>query len=563
MYIYDFFNIEGRIGYLKDLSNLKCNMINVSNVSLRYGDKKLFEDVNIKFTAGNCYGVIGANGAGKSTFLKILSGDVEANTGDVTITPGERLAVLRQNHFEYDEFAVLDTVIMGHDRLYSIMQEKDALYAKEDFSEEDGIKASELEGEFAELDGWDAETNAEKLLMGLGITKDLHYKKMSELEGDEKVKVLLAQSLFGSPDILLLDEPTNHLDFKAISWLEEFLITYEKTVIVVSHDRHFLNKVCTHMVDIDFGKIKMFVGNYDFWYESSQLALKLMKDQNRKAEEKIKELQNFIARFSSNASKAKQATSRKKLLDKIKIEDIQPSTRRYPFVGFTPEREAGKDILYVDGISKTIDGEKVLDNVSFTLNKADKVIVLGRNGLSATTLFKILMGEMEPDEGTFKWGVTTTQDYLPKDNAEYFENVDFNLVEWLRQFSVEKNETFIRGFLGKMLFSGDEPLKNAGVLSGGEKVRCMFSKLMLSGANVLLLDEPTNHLDLESIQAVNNGLTAFKGTMLFTSHDHKFVETIANRVIEITPNGVFDKEIDFDEFLEDEEIQKQIEEMYK
>jgi ATPase subunit of ABC transporter with duplicated ATPase domains len=563
MYIYDFFNIEGRIGYLKNLSNLKCNMINVSNVSLRYGDKKLFEDVNIKFTAGNCYGVISANGAGKSTFLKILSGDVEANTGDVTITPGERLAVLRQNHFEYDEFAVLDTVIMGHDRLYSIMQEKDALYAKEDFSEEDGIKASELEGEFAELDGWDAETNAEKLLMGLGITKDLHYKKMSELEGDEKVKVLLAQSLFGSPDILLLDEPTNHLDFKAISWLEEFLITYEKTVIVVSHDRHFLNKVCTHMVDIDFGKIKMFVGNYDFWYESSQLALKLMKDQNRKAEEKIKELQNFIARFSSNASKAKQATSRKKLLDKIKIEDIQPSTRRYPFVGFTPEREAGKDILYVDGISKTIDGEKVLDNVSFTLNKGDKVIVLGRNGLSATTLFKILMGEMEPDEGTFKWGVTTTQDYLPKDNAEYFENVDFNLVEWLRQFSVEKNETFIRGFLGKMLFSGDEPLKNAGVLSGGEKVRCMFSKLMLSGANVLLLDEPTNHLDLESIQAVNNGLTAFKGTMLFTSHDHKFVETIANRVIEITPNGVFDKEIDFDEFLEDEEIQKQIEEMYK
>lgn len=538
-------------------------MINVSNVSLRYGDKKLFEDVNIKFTAGNCYGVIGANGAGKSTFLKILSGDVEANTGEITITPGERLAVLKQNHFEYDEFVVLDTVIMGHERLYSIIQEKDALYSKEDFSEEDGIKASELEGEFAELDGWDAETNAEKLLMGLGITKDLHYKKMSELEGDEKVKVLLAQSLFGSPDILLLDEPTNHLDFKAISWLEEFLITYEKTVIVVSHDRHFLNKVCTHMVDIDFGKIKMFVGNYDFWYESSQLALKLMKDQNRKAEEKIKELQNFIARFSSNASKAKQATSRKKLLDKIKIEDIQPSTRRYPFVGFTPEREAGKDILYVDGLSKTIDGEKVLDNVSFTLNKGDKVIVLGRNGLSATTLFKILMGEMEPDEGTFKWGVTTTQDYLPKDNSEYFENVDFNLVEWLRQFSVEKNETFIRGFLGKMLFSGEEPLKNAGVLSGGEKVRCMFSKLMLSGANVLLLDEPTNHLDLESIQAVNNGLTAFKGTMLFTSHDHKFVNTIATRVIELTPNGIFDKEIEFDEFLEDEEIQKQIEGMYK
>ncbi len=538
-------------------------MITVTGVGLRYGDKKLFEDVNIKFTPGNCYGVIGANGAGKSTFLKILSGDVEPNKGDVFITPGERLAVLKQDHFEFDEFKVLDTVIMGHKRLSEIMVQKDALYAKEDFSEEDGILASELEGEFAELDGWDAETNAEKILMGLGITKDLHYKNMSELKGSEKVKVLLAQSLFGSPDILLMDEPTNHLDFKAISWLEEFLINYDKTVIVVSHDRHFLNKVCTHMVDIDFGKVKMFVGNYDFWYESSQLMLKLMKDQNKKSEEKIKELQNFIARFSSNASKAKQATSRKKLLDKIVVEDIQPSTRRYPFVGFTPNREAGKDILLVEGLSKTVDGVRVLDNISFTLNKGDKVVVLGRNPLAATTLFKILMGEIEPDSGSFKWGVTTTQDYLPSDNSEYFTDAEGNLVDWLRQFSEEKNETFIRGFLGKMLFSGEEPLKSASVLSGGEKVRCMFSKLMLSGANVLLLDEPTNHLDLESIQAVNNGLTAFTGTMMFTSHDHKFVETIANRVMDITPNGLFDKPMDFDEFLEDSEIQATIDKMYE
>ncbi|QZY57473.1 ABC-F family ATP-binding cassette domain-containing protein [Crassaminicella profunda] len=538
-------------------------MITVTGVGLRFGDKKLFDDVNVKFTPGNCYGVIGANGAGKSTFLKILSGDIEPNEGNVSITPGERLAVLKQNHFEFDEFLVLDTVIMGHERLYEIMKEKDALYQKEDFTEEDGIKASELEGEFAELDGWEAEVNAEKLLMGLGITKDLHGKMMKELKGDEKVKVLLAQSLFGNPDILLLDEPTNHLDFKAINWLEEFLLDYTNTVIVVSHDRHFLNKVCTHMLDVDFGKAKLFVGNYDFWYESSQLALKLMKDQNKKKEEKMKELQSFIARFSSNASKAKQATSRKKLLDKINIEDIEPSSRRYPFVGFTPEREAGKDILQVDGISKTIDGVKVLNNISFTVNKGEKIVILARNEMAKTVLFKILMGEMEPDEGTFRWGVTTTQAYLPKDNAEYFEDVELNLIDWLRQYSEEKSESFIRGFLGKMLFSGEEPLKMSKVLSGGEKVRCMFSKLMLSGANVLLLDQPTNHLDLESIQAVNDGLIAFKGTMLFTSHDHKFIQTIADRVVEITPNGIFDKQTTFDEFLENEEIQNRIQKMYE
>lgn len=539
-------------------------MINVTDVSLRFGDKKLFEDVNLKFTNGNCYGVIGANGAGKSTFLRILSGKVEPNTGSISMSQNERMAVLEQDHFKYDDCVVLDTVIMGHKRLFEIMQEKDALYAKPDFNEEDGIKAAELEGEFADLDGWDAETNAEKLLMGLGITKDLHTKRMEELQGGEKVKVLLAQALFGNPDNLLLDEPTNHLDFKAITWLEDFLLNYDKTVLVVSHDRHFLNKVCTHMLDIDFGKIKLFIGNYDFWYESSQLALRLMKDQNKKKEEKIKELQNFIARFSSNASKAKQATSRKKLLDKIQVEDIQPSSRRYPFVGFTPEREAGKDILMVEGITKTIDGEKVLDNVSFVVNKGDKIAFMARNELARTTLFEILMGNMEPDSGSFKWGVTTTQCDLPKDNTNYFEGCEMNLVNWLRQYSPnEKDETFIRGFLGKMLFSGEEALKDASVLSGGEKVRCMFSRLMLSGANVLLLDEPTNHLDLESIQAVNNGLIAFKGTMLFTSHDHKFIQTIANRVIEITPKGTFDKVITFDEYLEDEEVQKQIEEMYK
>ncbi|MCT4661844.1 MAG: ATP-binding cassette domain-containing protein [Tissierellales bacterium] len=538
-------------------------MIGVNGVSLRFGDKKLFENVNLKFTKGNCYGVIGANGAGKSTFLKVLSGEVEPNKGDINITPGERLAVLKQDHFAYDDEKVLETVMLGHERLMEVMKEKDALYAKADFSEEDGMKAAELESEFAEMDGWDAETNAEKLLIGLGIMKDQHDKYMRELKGSEKVKVLLAQALFGSPDILLLDEPTNHLDFESISWLEEFLINYQNTVIVVSHDRHFLNMVCTHMVDIDFGKIKMFVGNYDFWYESSQLALQLMREQNKKKEEKVKELEKFIARFSSNASKAKQATSRKKLLDKITIDDIEPSTRRYPFVGFTPEREAGKDILFVENLSKTIDGVKILDNISFTINKGDKIVFLSRNEQAITVLFKILMEELEPDEGSFKWGVTTSQGYLPKDNGNYFNNKELNLIDWLRQYSTEKDETFIRGFLGKMLFAGEEAKKQSNVLSGGEKVRCMFSRLMLSGANVMLLDDPTNHLDLESIQAVNNGLQSFKGTLLFTSHDHKFVKTIATRVIELTPNGVFDKEIDFDEFLEDEQIKKQINTMYE
>ena len=539
-------------------------MINVTDVGLRFGDQKLFEEVNVKFSNGNCYGVIGANGAGKSTFLRILSGQVEPNKGTVTMSPNERMAVLEQDHFKFDESTVLDTVIMGHKRLYEITQEKDVLYAKPDFTEEDGILAAELEGEFAELDGWDAETNAEKMLMGLGITKDMHSKLMSELQGGEKVKVLLAQALFGNPDNLLLDEPTNHLDFKAINWLEDFLLTYENTVLVVSHDRHFLNKVCTHMLDIDFSRVQLFVGNYDFWYESSQLASRLMKDQNKKKEEKVKELQNFIARFSSNASKAKQATSRKKLLDKITIDDIQPSSRRYPFVGFTPEREAGKEILTVEGLTKTIDGEKVLDNVSFVINKSDKIILMSRNELARTALIQILMGHMEPDSGSFKWGVTTTRCDLPKDNTSYFEDSEYNLVDWLRQYSPnEKDETFIRGFLGKMLFSGEEALKNASVLSGGEKVRCMFSRLMLSGANVLILDEPTNHLDLESIQAVNNGLITFKGTMLFTSHDHKFIQTISNRIVELTPNGTFDKMMTFDEYLDDKDLQIQIDGMYK
>lgn len=539
-------------------------MITVSNVSLRFADRKLFEDVNIKFTPGNCYGLIGANGAGKSTFLKILSGEIEASTGDIHITPGERLAVLKQNHFEYEEFPVLETVIMGHTQLYKVMQEKNAIYMKEDFSDEDGMRAAELEGEFAELNGWEAESEAAILLKGLGIGEDLHDKKLSELTGAEKVKVLLAQALFGKPDILLLDEPTNHLDLKAIQWLEKFLMNFENTVIVVSHDRHFLNKVCTHMADLDFGKIQLYVGNYDFWYESSQLALKLTQDANKKKEEKVKELQNFIARFSSNASKAKQATSRKKLLDKITLDDIRPSSRRYPFVGFTPEREIGNDLLTVEGLSKTIDGEKVLDNVYFTLNKGDKVAFIGRNDIAMTTLFKILMGEMEPDSGSFKWGVTTSQSYFPRDNSKYFENSDSNLVDWLRQFSPQdESESFLRGFLGRMLFSGEEVKKNVSVLSGGEKVRCMLSKMMLSGANVITLDDPTNHLDLESITALNNGLIAFKGTMLFTSHDHQFVQTIANRIIEVTPNGVIDKEATYDEFLENEELQKQVDAMYK
>ncbi|GGI13459.1 ABC-F family ATP-binding cassette domain-containing protein [Gottfriedia solisilvae] len=539
-------------------------MITLSNVSLRFADRKLFDDVNIKFTPGNCYGLIGANGAGKSTLIKILSGDIEPSTGDVIITPGERLAVLKQNQFEYEEFEVLQTVIMGHTRLYEVMKEKDAIYMKEDFTEEDGMKAAELEGEFAELNGWEAESEAAILLKGLGITEALHDKKMSELQAGEKVKVLLAQALFGQPDILLLDEPTNNLDLKAVQWLENFLINFENTVIVVSHDRHFLNQVCTHMADLDFGKVQLYVGNYDFWYESSQLAQRLMGDANKKKEEKIKELQSFIARFSSNASKAKQATSRKKLLDKITLDDIRPSSRRYPFVGFTPEREVGNDLLTVEGISKTIDGEKVLDNVRFTVNKGDKIAFVGKNDVAITTLFKILMGEMEPDTGSFKWGITTSQAFFPKDNSEFFQNSELNLIEWLRQFSPQdESESFLRGFLGRMLFSGEEVMKKASVLSGGEKVRCMLSKMMLSGANVLVLDDPTNHLDLESITALNDGLIAFKGTALFTSHDHQFIQTIANRIIEVTPNGLVDKECTYDEFLENTELQKQVESLYK
>ncbi|SHH12514.1 ABC-F family ATP-binding cassette domain-containing protein [Clostridium grantii] len=525
-------------------------MINVTNVSLRFGARKLFEDVNIKFTPGNCYGVIGANGAGKSTFLKILSGEIEPNTGDVSIGSGVRMSVLQQDHFKYDSYSVLDTVIMGNARLYAIMKEKDELYAKADFTDEDGMKASELEGEFAELNGWEAESDAASLLQGLGIGTDLHYKQMMDVSDSEKIKVLLAQALFGKPGVLILDEPTNHLDIQSINWLEEFLINFEGTVIVVSHDRHFLNKVCTHMADVDFGKIKLYVGNYDFWYESSQLMLKLTKDQNKKKEEKIKDLQNFIARFSANASKSKQATSRKKLLDKISLDDIQPSTRKYPFVGFKPEREVGNIILQVDGLSKTIDGEKVLDNVRFTVNKDDKIAFVSENPNAVTTLFKILNGEMEPDSGEITWGITITKAYFPKDNNEYFDNVNLSLVEWLREFSEDKTESYLRGFLGRMLFSGEEALKQVNVLSGGEKVRCMLSKMMLSTANVIMLDQPTNHLDLESITAVNNGLADYKSVVLFASHDHQFVQTIANRIIEITNDGVIDKQMTYDEYLE-------------
>lgn len=538
-------------------------MINVTDVSLRYGDRKLFEDVNIKFTPGNCYGLIGANGAGKSTFLKILSGEVEPQTGDVSMGKDERLAVLKQNHFEYEEYEVLDAVIMGHARLYEVMKEKNEIYMKEDFSDEDGMKAAELEGEFADLNGWEAESDAAVLLTGLGITEELHHKKLADLPGSEKVKVLLAQALFGSPDILLLDEPTNNLDLKAIQWLEEFLINFENTVIVVSHDRHFLNKVCTHMADLDFGKIQIYVGNYDFWYESSQLARKMKEDQNKKKEEKIKELQAFVARFSANASKSKQATSRKKSLEKITLDDIRPSSRKYPYVSFTPNREIGNDLLVVEGLTKTIDGVKVLNNVSFRLNKDDKVALVGRDEIANTVLMKILMGEMEADSGTYKWGITTSQAYFPKDNSDYFEGQNLNLVEWLRQYSPEdQTESFLRGFLGRMLFSGEEVHKKASVLSGGEKVRCMLSKMMLSGSNVLLLDDPTNHLDLESITALNNGLINFKGSIIFTSHDHQFVQTIANRVIEITPNGIIDKESTYDEYLEDEALQAKAQAMY-
>lgn len=538
-------------------------MITVTNVSLRYGDKKLFEDVNLKFTPGNCYGVIGANGAGKSTFLKILSGEIEPQTGNVSMSPGERLAVLKQDHFAYEEHPVLETVLMGHEKLYAVKQEKDQIYMKAEFTEEDGMRAAELEGEFAEMNGWEAESDAAILLKGLGIEEGLHDKLMSELTGEQKVKVLLAQALFGNPDILLLDEPTNGLDIQAIQWLEEFLINFENTVIVVSHDRHFLNKVCTHIADVDFGKIQIFIGNYDFWYESSQLASRMAQESNKKKEEKIKELQAFIARFSANASKSKQATSRKKMLDNITLDDIKPSSRKYPYIAFTPEREIGNDLLRVEGLTKTIGGEKVLDNVSFIMNKDDKIALVGKNDIAKTTLFKILAGEMEPDSGTYKWGVTTSQSYFPKDNSEYFQNGDLTLVDWLRQFSPEdETETFLRGFLGRMLFSGEEALKKANVLSGGEKVRCMLSKMMLSKANVLLLDDPTNHLDLESIQALNNGLIKFKGSILFTSHDHQFIDSIANRLIDITPNGIIDKEMSYDEFVQDKELQKRIKEMY-
>ncbi len=527
-------------------------MLTVNNVSLQYGDRKLFEDVNIKFTPGNCYGLIGANGAGKSTFLKILSREIEPQKGDVHLPPNERLAVLNQDHFQYEEFDVLTTVIMGHARLYEITQEKDAIYMKSEFTEEDGMRAAELEGEFAELNGWEAESDAAILLQGLGISQDLHSKKMSELNGSEKVKVLLAQALFGKPDVLLLDEPTNHLDLQAIHWLEEFLINFENTVIVVSHDRHFLNNVCTHIADLDFGKIQIYVGNYDFWYESSQLAQSMLQDANKKKEEKIKELQTFIQRFSANASKSRQATSRKKLLDKITLDDIKPSSRRYPYVAFTPEREIGNDLLQVQGLTKTIDGVKVLDNVSFIMNKGDKIALVGNQEVAKTTLFKILSGEMEPDSGSFKWGITTSQSYFPKDNTEYFEGVESNLVDWLRQFSPnEQSESFLRGFLGRMLFSGEEVMKKVSVLSGGEKVRCMLSKMMLSGSNVLMLDEPTNHLDLESIQALNNGLITFKGSMIFTSHDHQFVQTVANRIIEIREDGsLFDRQTSYDDYLD-------------
>lgn len=532
-------------------------MISTSNLSLRFGKRALFEDVNIKFTPGNCYGLIGANGTGKSTFLKILSGEIEPTTGTVNITPGERLAVLKQNHYEFDDVEVLKTVMMGHSRLYAIMEEKEALYAKPDFSDEDGMRVSELEGEFSELNGWDAEPEAARLLNGLGVSESLHYQKMQDLSGNEKVRVLLAQALFGSPDILLLDEPTNHLDVESIQWLEDFLYNFENTVIVVSHDRHFLNQVCTHIADIDFSKIQLFVGNYDFWLESSELALKLTREANKKTEEKMKELQTFIQRFSANASKSKQATSRKKLLEKLTLEDIKPSSRKYPYIAFKPDREAGDQLLTVENISKTVEGETVLKDVSFRVEKGDKIAFVGQNGLAKTTLFKILMEELEADSGEFKWGITTSQAYFPKDNSAFFENVELNLVDWLRQFSRDQEESFIRGFLGRMLFSGEESLKEANVLSGGEKVRCMLAKMMLSGANVLLFDEPTNHLDLESITALNNGLMNFEGTILFVSHDHQFVQTVANRIIEITDTGeIIDRKMTYDEYLESKAANK-------
>ena len=531
-------------------------MISANNITLRVGKKALFEDVNIKFTEGNCYGLIGANGAGKSTFLKILSGQLEPTNGDVVITPGQRLSFLQQDHFKYDAYTVLDTVIMGNKRLYEIMKEKDAIYAKADFTDEDGIRASELEGEFAEMNGWEAESDAATLLNGLGIETDLHYSQMADLTGSQKVKVLLAQALFGNPDILLLDEPTNHLDLPAIEWLEEFLINFDNTVIVVSHDRYFLNKVCTHTADIDYGKIQLYAGNYDFWFESSQLLIKQMKEANKKKEEKIKELQEFISRFSANASKSKQATSRKRALEKIQLDDMRPSSRKYPYIDFRPNREIGNEVLMVENLSKTIDGVKVLDNISFTLGHDDKVAFVGANEQAITTLFKILVGEMEPDEGNYKWGVTTSQSYFPKDNTAEFDN-DLTITDWLTQYSEIKDATYVRGFLGRMLFPGEDGIKRVRVLSGGEKVRCLLSKMMISGANILILDEPTNHLDMESITALNNGLIKFPGVILFTSHDHQFVQTTANRIMEILPNGtMIDKITTYDEYLASDEMAK-------
>lgn len=539
-------------------------MITTSNLTVQFGGRKLFEDVNIKFTEGNCYGIIGANGAGKSTFLKVITGEVESTSGDIIIDKNKRISFLKQDHFAYEDEKVLDVVIMGHERLYQIILDKNEIYSKTEFTDEDGIKISELEGEFAELDGWEAETNAEKFLTGLGIAPELHNKYMKELTEPEKVKVLLAQSLFGNPDILLLDEPTNGLDLKAVNWLENFIMDLESTtVLIVSHDRHFLNKVCTHIADIDYGKIKLFVGNYNFWYESSQLMQELLKNQNKKIEQKRKELQEFIARFSANASKSKQATSRKKQLEKLQLEDMQVSNRKYPYVDFKPEREAGNNMLKVENLSKTVDGELVLDNISFTINTGDKVAILSRNDIAKTTLFQILAGELEADSGTYEWGMTTTQSYFPKDNSQYFENVKLSLIDWLRQYSTDQHEEYVRGFLGRMLFSGDDARKEANVLSGGEKVRCMLAKMMLSGANVLLLDSPTDHLDLESITSLNKGLTKFNGTILFTTHDHEFIETVANKIIEITPKGLIYKEMDFDEYVEDEDLQEQINEMYR
>ena len=531
-------------------------MISANNITLRVGKKALFEDVNIKFTEGNCYGLIGANGAGKSTFLKILSGQLEPTNGDFVITPGQRLSFLQQDHFKYDSFNVLDTVIMGNARLYEIMKEKEAIYAKEDFTDEDGIRASELEGEFAEMNGWEAESDAATLLNGLGIESELHYTQMADLTGSQKVKVLLAQALFGNPDILLLDEPTNHLDLPAIEWLEEFLINFDNTVIVVSHDRYFLNKVCTHTADIDYGKIQLYAGNYDFWFESSQLLIKQMKEANKKKEEKIKELQEFISRFSANASKSKQATSRKRALEKIQLDDMRPSSRKYPYIDFRPNREIGNEVLMVENLSKTIDGVKVLDNISFTLGHDDKVAFVGANEQAITTFFRILVGELEPDEGSYKWGVSSSQAYFPKDNTQEFDN-DLTITDWLTQYSEIKDATYVRGFLGRMLFPGEDGVKKVRVLSGGEKVRCLLSKMMISGANILILDEPTNHLDMESITALNNGLIKFPGVILFTSHDHQFVQTTANRIMEILPDGkLIDKITTYDEYLASDEMAK-------